>query len=641
MRRRHPRLPPLAATILVVIVAVSFSGVAGGAAATCPYDFPAASGLIPSFCYANYTGVDPGNCCWYVSAAYLLASVKYSNISGRAFLPETNASACSDGFTSYVVRNGLVRSSLVLSGDRCNVNATDGAGTRPCLYPTVAGIRSAVNLSDPIRACTKGRDLSNQASCTSCQNAVITATFTLLNVTKSKEFVPCGMAATVGIWASWPESRHFQSYVLCMVQVLDSVPALGTGDLIPSPPSSPTTTNNPSPSPKPKKKKRSSSAGRTAAGVAAGVFVSVLLGLLLALLAIRRRRRRSKSREYYSTATIKSPLPIDGLYIFTKKELRAATNSFDRKLLLGVGGAGRVYLGTLPSGQRVAIKKIYLKRKVNEFYQEVEILARLRHRSLTTLVGYCAQRSTHVLVYEYMAGGTLASALRRVGDPPLPWARRVGIAADVAEALAYLHSARVVHRDVKPGNVLLNEGGEGAKLSDLGVSRVVPTGLSHASTEVKGTLGYLDPECFPAGHVSEASDVYSFGIVMLELVTGRRAVQATATGSAESIVQYAREVEPTEVETIVDPRLAGDAEPGSVRVMFDLACKCVKPFRHERPTMEEVVGVLRKVLADATAEPPAPVVAPSPTAPESISDNFSGEFSTRLSSGSAHTHGSW
>ncbi|XP_068640495.1 proline-rich receptor-like protein kinase PERK3 [Aristolochia californica] len=626
MRRRHPQpLPLLAAIILVVFF---FTAVE---AATCPYDLPAASGLIPSFCHANYTGVNPGNCCWYVSAAYLFAGVQYSNISGQAFLPQTNASACSDRFTSFIVRNGLVRSSLVLSGDRCNINATGGVGTRPCLYGTVAHIRSTVNLSDPIRTCTKGKDLSNQASCTTCQNAVIAATFALLDVTKSKEFVSCGMATTIGIWASWPERRHFQSYVLCMVQVLDSVPDLGTSDLIPSPPSSSSKTSQSS--------KKKNSTAKIAAGIAAGAVVFIVLGLVLAFLAVRKRR---EFKDGYSTATIKSPLPTDGLYIFTKKELRAATNGFDRKLLLGQGGAGRVYLGTLPSGQCVAIKKIYLKRKVDEFYQELEILAKLCHRSLATLVGYCVQRREHILVYEYMAGGTLASALRH-GE--LSWDHRVRIAVDVAEGLAYLHSTRVVHRDVKPGNVLLTENGE-AKLSDLGVSKVVPSEMTHVSTEVKGTLGYLDPDCFPAGQVSEASDVYSFGIVLLELVTGRRAVQATASGGAESIVQCAREVVETiegggepEMEKIMDPRLGKETEPGSIREVFNLACRCVRSFRHERPETGEVLGVLRKVLAEVTVpNKPEPMLVALEPVPEIISDRFSGTLSSRPSE---PTMGSW
>ncbi|XP_068668980.1 proline-rich receptor-like protein kinase PERK3 [Aristolochia californica] len=626
MRRRQPLPPPLQAAVILVVYFTAASG-----AATCPYNLPAASSLVPSFCYANYTGVDPGNCCWYVSAAYLFAGVKYSNISGQAFLPQANASACSDGFASFLVRNGLARSSLVHSGDRCNVNSTVGAETRPCLYPTVARILSVVNLSDSIRACTKGKDLSEQASCTTCQNAVIAATLALLDVTKSKEFVPCGMAATIGIWASWSEGRHFQSYVLCMLQILDSVPDLSTSNLIPSPPSSMDKTS--------RSNQKKSSAGKIAAGIAAGTFVSLVVGLVLAFFA---SRRRGETKDGYSTATIKSPLPVVGLYIFTKKELRAATNGYDRKLLLGQGGAGRVYLGTLPSGQCVAIKKIYLKRKVNEFYQELEILAKLRHRSLTTLVGYCVQRREHILVYEYMAGGTLATALRH-GE--LSWEHRVRIAEEVAEALAFLHSTRVVHRDVKPGNVLLTESGE-AKLSDFGVSKVVPSEMTHVSTQVKGTLGYLDPECFPAGQVSEASDVYSFGIVLLELVTGRRAVQATATGGAESIVQCAREVveivegggEP-EMEKIMDPRLGKEIEPGSVQEVFNLACRCVRPFRRERPTMEEVLGVLRRVLVEVTGRiTSAPVMAALLPGPDSISDGKSGEFSSRLST---RTIGSW
>lgn len=320
----------------------------------------------------------------------------------------------------------------------------------------------------------------------------------------------------------------------------------------------------------------------------------------------RSRQRRSTDDDADQTVTIGSPLPTDGLYIFTKAELRQATAGYDDRLLLGEGGAGRVYLGTLPSGQQVAIKRIYREKKVAEFYSEVEILAKLRHRNLTTLVGYCLGSREHALVYEYMAGGNLSRALFH-GE--LTWHRRVRIAVDIAEGLAYLHElpeGAVVHRDVKPTNVLLAESGV-AKLADFGVSRVVPTDGTHVSTEVRGTMGYVDPDSFSVGHVSEASDVYSFGVVLLELVTGSRAVVPTPTGGAESIVHKAQEVMTRSgsdgdggVASIVDRRL-GEWDRGSVGAAFKLACRCVRPYKNERPRMTEVLVVLKGILADLEA----------------------------------------
>jgi len=297
------------------------------------------------------------------------------------------------------------------------------------------------------------------------------------------------------------------------------------------------------------------------------VAVVAVASAALAIVTIRRRRRSTTTAgdvsDDESVASL-PPLPREGLYIFTKSELKQATNGYDEKLLLGSGGAGKVYLGRLPSGQRVAIKKIYRSKKVSEFYAEVAVLAKLRHRNLTTLVGYCLGGDHHALVYEYLGGGNLWRALFH-GE--LAWRRRLEVAVDVAEGLAYLHGFRegaVVHRDVKPTNVLLSESGA-AKLSDFGVSRIVPEGGTHVSTEVRGTRGYVDPESFSAGHVSEAGDVYSFGVVLLELATGMRAVVPTPSGGAESIVHAAHWAVAqaggeagAAAESMVDERLGAD-----------------------------------------------------------------------------------
>ncbi|KAG2641121.1 hypothetical protein PVAP13_2KG161816 [Panicum virgatum] len=440
----------------------------------------------------------------------------------------------------------------------------------------------------------------------------------MLASARTKEFVPCGMAATVAVWSTAPPPlERYSAYALCMLQVLENVNSLGTGDLVPSPPP-PAATATLSP-PAPAASSSKNTVGITAGSAAAGVAVVVCAGFAAMAIARIRRRRRLTADDSESGAGDSSddddsvaslpPLPREGLYIFTKAELMQATNGYDKKFLLGTGGAGKVYLGHLPSGQRVAIKKIYRAKKVSEFYAEVAVLARLRHRNLATLVGYClgGRGGDHALVYEYLAGGNLWRALFQ-GE--LPWRRRLEVAGDVAEGLAYLHGLRdgaVVHRDVKPTNVLLSESGT-AKLSDFGVSRVVPAGGTHVSTEVRGTRGYVDPESFSAGHVSEAADVYSFGVVLLELATGMRAVVLTPSGGAESIVQAAHwavteaggEPGPA-AEAMVDRRLGPAWDRATVRAVFALACRCVRPYKHERPEIAEVLGLLKGMLADYSA----------------------------------------
>ncbi|XP_077239222.1 proline-rich receptor-like protein kinase PERK3 [Tasmannia lanceolata] len=609
-------------------------------ATTCPYDFVSATSLIPPSCYSNYTAASaatapPTNCCFFVFAAYLFAAIRHSNSSGNAFLPDSYPSTCSDSFTKYILSHHLARPSLLNTADSCNLNMNLSAGTRPCLYHTVSDIYSAVNLSKAIPLCTS-RDLTPEPFCTTCQQSVITATLSLLDLTKSKEFVPCGMATTIGIWSSAHlDIGRFRSYVICMNQVLDNIGNLGTSDLIPSPPPPTSTGIHLSPAGNSGTKKH---AAKIAAASAAGGLLSITI-ILFVLISIIRKRRKQKSIfvsisvGVNSTATIGSPLPTDGLYIFTKSELKQATNGFDSRLLLGEGGSGRVYLGKLPSGQHVAIKRIYKIKKIDEFYREIEILAKLRHRNLTTLLGYCLQKKEHVLVFEYMPGGNLSDTLYH-GD--LTWQERVKIAVDIAEGLTYLHEfpdGPVVHRDVKPTNILLSDN-KHAKLSDFGVSKIVPLEISQVSTEIRGTTGYLDPDCFSSGHVSEATDVYSFGIVLLELVTGRRAIMSTPSGGAESIVHAAHELvvsglggEP-EVRRIADEKLGQGLDTESVGEVFKVAYRCVRPYKQERPRIKEVLEVLKSVLANIDVRPE---VAGLPPSSESVGDEFSSDSTSRVS----------
>lgn len=317
---------------------------------------------------------------------------------------------------------------------------------------------------------------------------------------------------------------------------------------------------------------------------------------------------RSKKPE---TVT-REPLPTEGLYIFTKRELQRATEDFSEGRVLGKGGSGKVYLGKLPSGKEVAIKRIVQKKKVDQFYQEVELLSRLRHPNLTSLLGYCRHRGEHILVYEYMPGGDLGCLLYKQQDTVMPWDRRLQIALDCAEGLAHLHlfpHGAIVHRDIKPTNILLNESGQ-AKLSDFGVSKLIAPDFSHASTEIKGTAGYLDPEYFTVGKLTHASDIYSFGIVLLQLISGQKAIIDTPSGGAESIVYTARGGYPN-VRDFVDPRMA-DAVDGhdleSIKMVLDVATRCVQQYRDDRPSIAEVLNVVKGASKYRTHEEASDIV---------------------------------
>nr|GMD23308.1 serine/threonine-protein kinase PBS1 [Ipomoea batatas] len=243
-----------------------------------------------------------------------------------------------------------------------------------------------------------------------------------------------------------------------------------------------------------------------------------------------------------------------GSSVFTLKEMEEATNSFRDENLVGKGGFGRVYKGTLRSGEVVAVKKMDLPLSKEaegerEFRVEVDILSRLDHPNLVSLIGYCADGKQRFLVYEYMHKGNLQDHLNGIGEVKMEWPLRLKVALGAARGLAYLHSSSavgipIVHRDFKSTNILLSTKYE-AKISDFGLAKLMPEGQETCVTaRVLGTFGYFDPEYTLTGKLTLQSDVYAFGVVMLELLTGRRAVDLNLGPNDQNLVLQVMTVDP-------------------------------------------------------------------------------------------------
>ncbi|MCH90685.1 proline-rich receptor-like protein kinase PERK9-like, partial [Trifolium medium] len=226
---------------------------------------------------------------------------------------------------------------------------------------------------------------------------------------------------------------------------------------------------------------------------------------------------------------------------FSYEELIKATNGFSTLNLLGEGGFGSVYKGCLPDGREIAVKQLKIggSQGEREFKAEVDIISRIHHRHLVSLVGHCIQDNRKILVYDYVPNNTLHFHLHEEGQPVLEWEKRVKIAAGAARGIAYLHedcNPRIIHRDIKPSNILLDYNYE-AQVSDFGLAKLALDANTHVTTRVMGTFGYVAPEYASSGKLTDKSDVYSFGVVLLELITGRMPVDPSQMGD-ESLVEW-------------------------------------------------------------------------------------------------------
>ncbi|KAL0906402.1 hypothetical protein M5K25_024894 [Dendrobium thyrsiflorum] len=285
--------------------------------------------------------------------------------------------------------------------------------------------------------------------------------------------------------------------------------------------------------------------------------------------------------------------------LFTYKELHAATNGFSEDYMLGEGGFGSVYWGKTADGHQIAVKKLKAmnSKAEMEFAVEVEILGRVRHKNLLGLRGYCAGAEQRLIVYDYMPNLSLLSHLHGqfVTETPLDWKKRMNIITGSAEGLVYLHheaTPHIIHRDIKASNVLLDSNFE-PLVADFGFAKLMPDGVSHMTTRVKGTLGYLAPEYAMWGKVSESCDVYSFGILLLELVSGRKPIEKLAGGIKRTITEWAEPlISAGRLAELVDPRLRGEFDSQQLRRIIHAASRSVQPEPERRPSMRQVLDIV-------------------------------------------------
>ncbi|KAJ4751367.1 Leucine-rich repeat protein kinase family protein [Rhynchospora pubera] len=343
---------------------------------------------------------------------------------------------------------------------------------------------------------------------------------------------------------------------------------------------------------------------------AAGVLLLILI--CLCILIIRKKRStRLEERQSFASWEPKSSgsIPqLKGARMFTFEEIKTCTNSFTEMNEIGGGGYGKVYRGTLGNGQLVAVKRAQegSSQGSHEFRTEIELLSRVHHKNLVSLVGFCFEEGEQMLIYEYVPNGTLKDSLLGKSGVRLDWKRRLHVALGAAKGIVYLHELAdppIVHRDIKSSNILLDEK-LNAKVSDFGLSKSLGVGSrGQITTQVKGTMGYLDPEYYMTQQLTDKSDVYSFGVLLLELITGKKPLERGRyiVREVKSLLDWSKDL--YNLKNLLDPSLELTTLVGGLKQYISLALRCVDESSAERPTMSAVVYEIEKIMRQAGVNP--------------------------------------
>ena len=315
--------------------------------------------------------------------------------------------------------------------------------------------------------------------------------------------------------------------------------------------------------------------------------------------------RQRKSRSTAGTRGSGVSLRCDTCRYFSIAEIRTATRNFDDSFVIGRGGFGNVYKGFIDNtATTVAIKRLNSTSNQGacEFLTEIDMLSKLRYLHLVSLIGYCDDNGEMILVYDYMAHGTLRDHICNSNNSPLMWKQRLQICLGAAKGLDYLHTGTkhaIIHRDVKSTNIVL-DGKWVAKISDFGLSKMGPENESftHISTNVKGTFGYLDPEYFSTCKLTTKSDVYAFGVVLFEVVAGRAAVDMRLEEEQHSLAGWARLcIQEGKLDQLIDHSLTGQISAACLEAFVGIGGRCIHFQPKERPAMADVVKGLELAMA--------------------------------------------
>ncbi|KAL1557816.1 BRASSINOSTEROID INSENSITIVE 1-associated receptor kinase 1 [Salvia divinorum] len=382
-----------------------------------------------------------------------------------------------------------------------------------------------------------------------------------------------------------PTNGSFQLFTPISFQgnPLDALP--------PPPPTAPPTTPS------------GSGVGNATGAIAGGVAAAAAFLFAVPAIALAWYRRRKPQDHFFDVPAEEDPeVHLGQLKRFSLRELQVATDNFSNSNILGRGGFGKVYKGRLADGTLVAVKRLKEERTQGgelQFQTEVEMISMAVHRNLLRLRGFCMTPTERLLVYPYMSNGSVASCLRERKDTqsPLDWLTRKHIALGSARGLAYLHDhcdPKIIHRDVKAANILLDEDFE-AVVGDFGLAKLMDYKDTHVTTAVRGTIGHIAPEYLSTGKSSEKTDVFGYGVMLLELITGQRAFDLARLANDDDVMllDWVKGLlKDSRLEPLVDQDLDGNYVREEVEQLIQVALLCTQGSPMERPKMSEVVRML-------------------------------------------------
>ncbi|XWS39942.1 hypothetical protein CRYUN_Cryun18bG0097600 [Craigia yunnanensis] len=545
---------------------------------------------------------DRGKCCRYMNAFIAVSVARYANVTSNLGVTSDLSDICIHSILQTMELYGVPRNATIFCGFGTKIPVSYDCRGRK----TVTQMLESPKFMDVTENCKL--PLLQENDCWKCLNAGIVYLHHLVGSEDNMTLSIC-RDATFAALASQVDNSSVVEIASCFFQV--------QGFYIPpeSSPSPPAPMTSPSPlvaaSPSqlmlgvPPKQKHHTYHLTFIPGVGIAVTIGAVMMLIVLVVLICRKRREleySESVDKNSSKLFPSARSMRRFHegtssMFQKysyKETKKATDNFNT--VIGRGGFGTVYKAQFSDGSVIAVKQMnnVSEQVEDEFCREIELLARLHHRHLVALRGFCIEKRERFLMYEYMSNGSLKDHLHSPGNTPLSWETRIQIAIDVANALEYLHfycDPPLCHRDIKSSNILLDENFV-AKVADFGLAHASKDGsicLEPVNTDIRGTPGYMDPEYVVTQELIDKSDVYSYGVLLLEMVTARRAIQDGKNLVESSHILMASE---SRLIELVDPKIKDSFDLDQLQTVVTIVRWCTQREVQARPSIKQVLRLL-------------------------------------------------